>query len=64
MAGEPNGSARPFGFEDDLVTQREDEAAILRDMTARFLAGETQNAIIADLNARGITSRQVIHGSS
>jgi DNA invertase Pin-like site-specific DNA recombinase len=56
MAGEPNGTTRPFGFEADLVTQREDEAALLRDATARFLAGESQNAIIAEWNERGITS--------
>ncbi len=56
MAGEPNGSARPFGFEADLISVREDEAAVLRDMTARFLAGESQDALIAELNARGITT--------
>ena len=39
MSGEPNGSPRPFGFEADLITVREDEAANLRDLTARFLAG-------------------------
>lgn len=54
MAGEPNGTVRPFGFEDDLVTQREDEAAILKEMTTRFLAGETQDSLIAELNERGI----------
>ena len=58
MAGEPNGSARPFGFEDDRVTQREDEAAVLRELTARFLAGELEDALIADLNARGIPTAQ------
>jgi site-specific DNA recombinase len=58
MAGEPNGSARPFGFEDDRVTQREDEAAILRELTARFLAGELQDALVADLNAREIPTVQ------
>ena len=31
LAGEPNGSARPFGFEADLITVREDEAARLGD---------------------------------
>jgi DNA invertase Pin-like site-specific DNA recombinase len=56
MAGEPNGTTRPFGFEADLVTQREDEAALLRDATARFLAGEPQTSIIAEWNARGITT--------
>jgi hypothetical protein len=54
MAGEPNGSARPFGFEDDRVSQRQDEAAVLRELTARFLAGELEDALIADLNVRGI----------
>jgi site-specific DNA recombinase len=58
MAGEPNGSVRPFGFEDDRVTQREDEAAILRELTARFLAGELQDALVAVLNARGIPTAQ------
>ena len=56
MGGEPNGSSRPFGFEADLITVREDEAVVLRDLTTRFLAGETQDALIAQLNARGITT--------
>src|SRR6266568_4042309 len=56
LGGEPNGGHRPFGFEADLITVREDEAAILRDLTARFLAGETQDALITELNTRGITT--------
>src|SRR5271155_6208197 len=58
MAGEPNGSARPFGFEDDRVTQREDEAAVLRELTTRLLDGELPDSLIADLNARGILTAQ------
>lgn len=54
MAGEPNGSARPFGFEADLVTKRESEAVVLRDHTRRFLAGEAQDNLIAELNDRGV----------
>ncbi len=54
MAGEPNGSSRPFGFEADLVTIREDEAEVIRDLTRRFLAGESQDALLAELNARGV----------
>jgi site-specific DNA recombinase len=54
MAGEPNSTVRPFGFEADLVTQREDEAALLRDATVRFLAGEPQLAIMNEWNERGI----------
>jgi DNA invertase Pin-like site-specific DNA recombinase len=58
MSGRPNGTVRPYGFEADLVTIREDEAAILHELTARILAGETVDGLVADLNARGIvTSR-------
>src|SRR6266568_7209974 len=56
LGGEPNGGHRPFGFDSDLITVREDEAAVLRDLTARFLAGDTQDALIAELNTRGITT--------
>jgi DNA invertase Pin-like site-specific DNA recombinase len=56
MSGEPNTTTRPFGFEDDFVTVREAEAEIIRDLTRRFLAGETQHALVRDLNARGILS--------
>src|SRR6266568_3527364 len=58
MAGEPNGSVRPFGFEDDRVTQREDEAAILRELTTRLLDGELPDALVADLNTREIPTAQ------
>src|SRR6266581_3614555 len=58
MAGEPNGSARPFGFEDDRVTQREDEAAVLRELTTRLLDGELPDALVADLNTREIPTAQ------
>ena len=51
MAGKPNGSQRPFGFEADLVTIREDEAEVIRELTRRFLSGEPQNALVRDLNA-------------
>src|SRR6266567_1532186 len=56
LGGEPNGGHRPFGFESDLITVREDEAAVLRDLTARLLDGQTQDALIAELNGRGITT--------
>ena len=58
MAGKPNGSQRPFGFESDLVTVREDEAEIIRELTRRSLAGESQNALVSDLEARGIRTSQ------
>ena len=56
MSGEPNTTTRPFGFEDDFVTVREPEAEIIRELTRRFLGGESQHALVRDLNARGILS--------
>ena len=47
---------RSFGFEQDGVTIREDEAAIIRDHARRLLAGETQASLIAELIANGIPS--------
>jgi DNA invertase Pin-like site-specific DNA recombinase len=58
MAGKPNGSQRPFGFEADLVTMREGEAEIIRELTRRSLAGESQNALVSDLEARGVLTSQ------
>jgi len=49
---------RPFGWEPDGITQRPAEAAILREAAARFLKGESQDSIVDDLNARGITTSQ------
>jgi site-specific DNA recombinase len=49
---------RPFGWEPDGITQRPAEVAILREAAARFLAGESQDKIVDDFNARGITTSQ------
>lgn len=54
--GTSGGGTRPFGFEADFVTIREDEAAVLREVTSRVLAGETLIGVASDLNARGITT--------
>ena len=60
MSGGPNGRVSkdrgPFGFLPDGITPHPDESVILREITARFLAGETQDALIADLRERGITT--------
>lgn len=48
------GGKRPYGYEADLVTVREAEAAIVREMAGRILAGESTGALVRDLNARGI----------
>jgi site-specific DNA recombinase len=58
MSGEPNSSTRPFGFEEDRVTIREEEAAIIRDFASRALAGEALVSLADELNTRGIQSAQ------
>ncbi|QNN53560.1 recombinase family protein [Nocardioides mesophilus] len=56
-AGMPRGAGRrPFGYEQDGVTVRASEAAEVRLMTQRVIAGDTLAAIIRDLNARGVRS--------
>jgi site-specific DNA recombinase len=48
------GSVRPFGFEADGIEHRPDEAATIRDIVHRLLAGETVTSVVADLNERGV----------
>jgi site-specific DNA recombinase len=48
------GGKRPYGYDSDRVTIREDEAAIIRDLAKRYLAGESLNALTGELNDRGI----------
>lgn len=55
-AGESNHSNRPFGFESDGLTPCEPEAEELRRLVDRLLAGESQDAMIIDLNARGVAT--------
>lgn len=47
-------SGRPFGFLEDGVTPHPTEAPVLREMSERVLAGDSQDGLIADLNRRGI----------
>lgn len=54
-AGRPHGGAnRPFGFEADKVTVRDGEAAIIRVLAARFIAGESLRSLAVWLEAEGI----------
>ena len=54
-AGLPHGgSQRPFGYEDDKVTVREDEAAVIRTLVARFLAGESLRSLATWLDGEGV----------
>jgi DNA invertase Pin-like site-specific DNA recombinase len=56
--GVPRGSRRPFGYETDRVTIREDEAALIKDAVERVLCGESLPSIARDWNARGIPAPQ------
>jgi DNA invertase Pin-like site-specific DNA recombinase len=45
-AGRPHGgSIRPFGFEDDRITHRPAEADLIRQIVARYIAGESQTSL-------------------
>jgi site-specific DNA recombinase len=48
------GGTRPFGYEDDRVTIRPDEAAIITELAERYLAGATLRSLAVDLDRRGI----------
>ncbi len=55
--GLPHGrSLRPFGFEEDAIAHRPDEAAIIREMATRFVAGESLRSLCTDLDRRGVRS--------
>lgn len=53
-AGLPHGSVRPFGYEADKITIREGEAVIVRDLVARFLAGESVRSLAASLTEQEV----------
>jgi DNA invertase Pin-like site-specific DNA recombinase len=50
--GKHHGGSRPYGWNEDRVTLREDEAAIVLEATERLLAGESVRAVVTDLRAR------------
>lgn len=53
-SGRPNGGYhRPFGYEADRVTVRESEAAVIREVAARYLAGESLRSLTDWLEASG-----------
>lgn len=54
LAGRPNGGApRPFGYEDDKVTIRPDEADLIRAVVDRYLAGESMRSLAVWLSDQG-----------
>ena len=54
--GKPMGAGRSYGFETGGTEQRPAEAAVLREVAGRMLAGEKVAHIAADLNSRGLTT--------
>lgn len=57
-AGKWHGGWRPYGYEDDGVTVRESEAAVIEQTARRLIGGQSLAALVADLNQRGVpTSR-------
>ena len=52
--GLPHGSVRPFGYEDDKITLREAEAAVVREMVDRYLAGQSIKSLTVWLNESAI----------
>lgn len=58
-AGRPNGGFhRPFGYEADRVTVRESEAVVIRDLAARYLAGESLMSLTTWLEASEVPTVQ------
>ncbi|MCU1677354.1 MAG: integrase/recombinase [Frankiales bacterium] len=54
-AGLPHGGfQRPFGYDDDKITIRPDEATILRILTERVLAGESLRSLTTWMDTEGI----------
>lgn len=56
-AGLPHGgSRRPFGYAEDRVTVIQSEAAIIRTLVGRFLAGESPRSLAIWLQEQGIST--------
>lgn len=56
-AGRPHGGARrPYGFADDKITVRPAEAEVIRQIAARYLAGESLRSIAVWLDDQGVTT--------
>jgi len=52
------GGPRPFGYTDDRLQVVAEEAAIVREMASRVLAGDSLRSLAVDLNSRGIRTTQ------
>jgi site-specific DNA recombinase len=55
LSGEPSGGGtRPFGYASDRKTLDDAEAAVVREMAVRVLAGDSLRSLATDLNTRGV----------
>ena len=62
-AGRPHGgSNRPFGYAEDKITVRPDEAEILRALAERYVAGESLRSLATWLAEQGITTSPGVSG--
>ncbi|HET7034496.1 MAG TPA: recombinase family protein [Thermomicrobiaceae bacterium] len=52
--GVSGGGSRPYGYEEDKVTVRPAEAAVVAECAKRLLAGEPVRSIAQDLNERAV----------
>jgi site-specific DNA recombinase len=48
------GGTRPFGYNDDRVTIRDDEADLIREATSRLLGGDGLRVVARDWHDRGV----------
>jgi DNA invertase Pin-like site-specific DNA recombinase len=56
-SGKPNGGyIRPFGYERDKVTVVESEAEVIREVAARYLAGESLRSLTTWMQDQGVMS--------
>jgi site-specific DNA recombinase len=53
-AGKDAGGGRPFGYNDDRMTTRPDEAKLIKEAVDRALGGESLRSICRDWTARGV----------
>lgn len=57
-AGAYRGGRRPFGYEADGMTVREDEAAMVREATTAILAGRSLRSVATEWNEAGRQARR------
>lgn len=54
--GRPAGGNRPFGFEDDRITHRPDEVALIRWAAQQVIDGQSLRAVAHELDQKGSTT--------